>query len=188
MDKKLFDQVQNVLKRRSRKPRNSIDVPVTLFDGLLICNVCGTKYTRHITRKYKNAYIMYNCRRGTGASHYNNRCSNKTSTSESRIETYLLTIFQKELDKHILTIQDIKEAPVVVDTSAIKSRISSLNKKLDKIKDLYLDDLIDKDVYASDYKRILSEIDILTKELHQDNPKMIDKTHIKRLQDMASKR
>ncbi|HBG7416155.1 recombinase family protein, partial [Clostridioides difficile] len=54
-------------------------------------------------------------------------------------------------------------------------------KKLDKIKDLYLEDLIDKETYRKDYEKLQSQLDNITEE---QESQIIDTSHIKKFLDI----
>ena len=60
------------------------------------------------------------------------------------------------------------------DVSDIASQLTKCRNKLDKLKDLYLDDLIDKDAYKAEYARLNGTIAELEKELDSDSDMDMD--------------
>ena len=89
------------------------------------------------------------------------QCDYKKNICENIVESDLLNNIKFEIDKYIVTNTITAQAPPLeIDTS----KINSLYKKLEKLKDLYLDDLIDKDSYKRDFQKYSSELEKLEKE------------------------
>ena len=60
------------------------------------------------------------------------------------------------------------------DVSDIASQLTKCRNKLDKLKDLYLDELIDKDAYKAEYARLNGTIAELENELDSDSDMDMD--------------
>ena len=103
------------------------------------------------------------------------KCNNNVSVREDYIENYLLKNLFKEFNKYKLNAKIQKE----IVTSSNPQRIKLLEKKVAKLKDLYLDDLIDKETYKKDYTKYTKEIEKLkeTKIITENR----DLSHIEKL-------
>ena len=82
------------------------------------------------------------------------KCSNKTSIREENIESFLLNNIKKIAKGYIVKNTIVNHKPHK-DNSA---KIKELESKIFKLKDLYLEDLIDKDTYKRDYLKLTSEL------------------------------
>ena len=60
------------------------------------------------------------------------------------------------------------------DIQDLQNRLVKARNKLDKLKDLYLDDLIDKDAYRAEYARLNGIISDLENEINNDSDFDID--------------
>ena len=103
-------------------------------------------------------YICDNAtRRKPGTMEY--KCTNHKSVKESEIEEYLLENVKK-IAKNYITKNVVDGDTKVKDNS---KEIKNIERKMNKLKDLYLDDLIDKETYKNDYKKLTDEINNLKK-------------------------
>ena len=64
----------------------------------------------------------------------------------------------KEAEKYIVKTKEIISNIKVIDNS---DKIKNISAKIDKLKDLYLDDLINKETYKKDYTRYIKELEQL---------------------------
>ncbi len=153
MDDELFYQVQNLLKRHE-KNSSAHSVP-SVFSGLVYCGSCGARMTKHQENRTKNILMRYRCYNvnkyivGTSEK----VCTNTQIIREDEIEQYLLKNLKNEFEKFKASIKTIK--PIFIDNTQTKKNIE---KKIYKLKDLYLDDLIDKETYKKDYQRLTAEL------------------------------
>lgn len=153
----LWNQVQNLRKRKTISKGQPI---IDKFSGLVYCYNCNNRMCKKIDNRCKNKVVRYICdnsyRYLPGTT--KNRCPNRGSIREENIEKYLLENLKKELDKYKIkvNVQQVQQTKKK-DVDSIKK----LEKKLSKLKDLYLDDLIDKDTYSKDYKRYSIELEQL---------------------------
>ena len=156
IDEQLFDAVKEMRKFKSmRKPTN---YPY-MFNSFIICGECG----HHINADYHfqcgKPYVYYRCRYARDAK-YAGVCNNRTRLNEKQIEEWLLANFISEMENYNFKLSQQKKVPEK-DTSKIK-------KKMEKRKDLYLNDLIDRNVYEKDYtalKAELSKIESINKSI-----------------------
>lgn len=181
IDEKTFYLVQDLLKKKRRISKNSKNPPLTLFDGIIRCSKCGGLLSRHIAYREYGTYISYRCWKSNRFSSKKGeqfRCTNKTSVSESKIEKMLLESFRQQAQKKIA--ENTVESKPVKNTFVDNS--PAIRKKLEKLKDLYIDDLIDKEDYKKDYKRLTNELEKIEKEkLKFSSPKPKDLSKVQQL-------
>lgn len=176
IDKKLFDKCQEIRKKRTNfGNQKGVYHGTSIFAGKLFCAHCGKKY-------YSN--------RDRGRQYYN--CSTKkfkgTSycASDNIDNDFLEELCLKEIEKHILSLKS-KEILIRYGLLAIKYQLQqteTLNvdaQKLlkqknrvaeeeKKLLDLYMDNLISKNVYEEKYKAIKEKMrDIYIKENAKEN-------------------
>lgn len=137
VDEHTFKTAGKVLESRSQRHVRSDRVYI--FSGLIICPRCGRK----LTALTSNGYKYYRCQR-----HVDGRCEG-CHVSEVKLENYLLDHLISEVGKVNLTIRKKQKRPV--DTNKLKA-------KLNKLTDLYLNDLIDRDKYEFEFKQTQTAI------------------------------
>ena len=129
--------------------------------------------TKKQDNRVKNKLIRYCCdnatRRKVSSMEY--RCSNHKLIRESYIEEYLLNNICNLAENYICK-NTVSSTAEKKDNS---NQIKSLEKKLNKLKDLYLDDLIDKETYSNDYKKINTQLNNLKIEEHVEIKKDLSK-------------
>ena len=132
-----------------------------IFSGLMVCNECGYKMTScHINviskRKsgkiYKYRYPAYKCAQNS----VYKRCSNGGETRELRIEEYLLANIRKVLENYIAEYESHNIASV--DN---RTRKANIRKKIERLKDLYLNEAITLDEYKIDRAKFEQQLDEL---------------------------
>lgn len=136
-----FDEVQKMLK--SRSVRKNHTNRYYLFSGLIVCKECG----RNMVGAYRTAgnspeYYGYRCQRAF----LNHLCVNRHYLSEKKLEQWLIANLESEFGR-ITVKKEPKKRKKKVDTASIK-------RKLERLKDLYVDGLIDKQTYLEDYKKL----------------------------------
>lgn len=137
IDRKTFDRVQEI--RSERAPRATKSDRVYLFSGLARCAVCGRRLSAHALKDVQ----YYRCPRASDSG----ICSNRRHVRESNIEQYLLDNIGAELIKIRTRAKKVKPP----DTAAIK-------RKMDKLTDLYMSDLITREKYEADYKALRTRL------------------------------
>ena len=158
----LFDDVQRKLSINVKSSQKYSYV----FAGLLKCR-CGHAYTgamqstRRGDRVYK--YPIYRCT----AAYPNKRCSNRKTVNEHTLERYLLDNIKPLLSEQIAE-YEIAASPAVDNAQ----RRATLLKKIDKLKELFVNDLITLEEFKTDkaeYMRQISELrdDVPVKDLSE---------------------
>lgn len=153
VDIELWNTVQNLKTKKTITKKNNID---DIFSGLVYCNCCKCRLCKKIDNRTKNRLVRYVCdnsyryKPGTKIK----KCSNSNIVREDYIETYLLENILLELEKFKIK-SEIEEKTIVNNNP---QKIKSIENKILKLKDLYLDDLIDKETYKKDYEKYSKEL------------------------------
>lgn len=144
-----FNKIQSILKNRNIKytPTKRIFI----FTGLLICKECNHKMVANAQiRNYKSGkveYILYKCNQF----YTRHLCSHNKVIYENKIEEYLLENIEAEIKKIICEYE--LEA---VQESKPKINKTNIRKKLEKLKELYVNELIDIEMYKTDYNNYMA--------------------------------
>ena len=148
IDEKTFAETQRILNGRivKRSPTRT----VYLFSGLVYCGVCNHRMTGVKTKP-----LSYRCN-----NHYElRRCSNNGYQNEEKLENYLVTHIAEIVTGQTAQYEaEIKKPPV--DRAAIQ-------RKLDRLKDLYLDGDIDKDKYKEERDKLTPLLDVQPTTRHK---------------------
>lgn len=159
IDQETFDHVQSILSERAQRNAHFKSERVYLFTGMVYCAECGNRLSAHtVDRKY----IYYRCTKYDKL----HQCSHKHRTSELILEDWLVRNLRSQYADYNARIEATFRARPAVDTTLIR-------RKMEKLKDLYLNDLIDRESYVQDYtalKQTLEELE--TPE--QQAPKPVD--------------
>lgn len=132
-----FKKTQEILNVRSQ--RNTFTGSVFLFTSIMYCKECGSRIKASRVKGMAYYSCYKHCEFG------NSVCTNRKHPSERTIETYLLTHVENAIRDY--NIEITKEQGQPKDKEKIR-------KKMEKLKDLYLDDLISKEVYERDYRAL----------------------------------
>lgn len=149
----LWNTVQNLRTKKTITKKNDVD---DIFSGLLYCNCCQCRLCKKIdnrTQKRTIRYVCDNSYRYKPGSRIK-KCINSNIVREDYIEKYLLENILIELERFKIK-SEIKEKIIVNDNP---QKIKTVENKIIKLKDLYLDDLIDKETYKKDYEKYSKEL------------------------------
>ena len=157
MSDDLFYAVQNLFKKREKISSRTSNL--SLFSGLVFCNLCNGRMCKKQDNRSKTKLIRYCCdnasRRKVGSMEY--KCDNHKLIREEYIEKYLLDNIINLAKKHISINSVISTKPI----KDISKEIKQIENKILKLKDLYLDDLIDKNTYKADYEKLNKKLNEL---------------------------
>lgn len=141
IDKAMFDRAQAL--RLESSPRNPSTGRVYLFSGLCRCAACGRKMSAHANGGGRWAY--YYCRK----QQMDKACDGRRSVSEQKIERHLTDNLLAQVEAVNLSIRKRREKPVDV---------AALQRKADKLADLYVNDLISREKYELEYRALMDRI------------------------------
>jgi site-specific DNA recombinase len=171
MEDNLFYNVQNLLKKKEKIV--GYNKSFSIFSGLIYCNICQKRMSKKQDNRTKNKLMRYVCdnayRLSSGS--LDHKCSNNRLIRESVIEQYLLynlcDVVAREKTAYNLKVQVESASNTSVDNS---QKIKNIENKINKLKDLYLDDLIDKETYRKDYTELNKELNALKNTIVSEIP------------------
>lgn len=161
IDRELFEDVQRLLKINIKDGKKHDYI----FSGLIVCNDCGHimsgcqqrchgRLRMDGTRKiYK--YNSYRCRHGVTL----HRCPNHKVVSESILESIMLERIRPDLEKYISEYEVANQPTIRTD-----AKRRNIENKLQKLKDLYLNDLITMDEFKIDREKLLLQLEEIKAE------------------------
>lgn len=149
-----IEYLQTLRDIRNRYTQHTRKAKYTyIFGGILRCSECGNQLGGIVDpprRGRKTTHYYYRC-----STHANYRkCTNKFSVSELRIEAYILD--------HIVPLARKYKAEYEITSKEIGKRQAekaSITRKLNRLKDLYVNELIDMDTYKKDYTDLKKRLD-----------------------------
>lgn len=170
IDRDTFDLVQEMLSKNQRKARKF----EYIFSGMVWCGDCGRKMTG-TTDEYhakKIRYKVYRC-----MFHYRTipSCGNTRTLNEAKLEKYLVENIKNLAFAEINEGKD-KERP------DYEKQIESLERKIERLKDLYVNELITLDEYKHDVASYRADIERFRKDMRKYAND--DKSALKRLVGM----
>jgi DNA invertase Pin-like site-specific DNA recombinase len=142
MTKERFDNMRRLLDKNIRQRKNN---HTYIFSGLIICDECGYS----MAGNHNNGHSYYRC----ANHHANKRCNNGGGTNEVFIENYLLENVERLLEDYIVKVKTLEE-----NSKPVKSNKKEIEKKLQKLNDLYVNSFIDMAKYKQEYELLQSQI------------------------------
>ncbi|HWQ59269.1 MAG TPA: recombinase zinc beta ribbon domain-containing protein, partial [Clostridia bacterium] len=160
IDRASFEIAQSAMRERAQRNGSTRTDWVYLFAGLVYCAECGNRLSVHTVDK---KYIYYRCTRYDKL----HMCVHKKRTSELVLEEWLLNNMLSRVsafNTHIAS----------ADTPRVGADESKIKRKMEKLKDLYLNDLIERPEYEAEYIALRDTL-IATKQ-EAPAPQQIDLT------------
>lgn len=157
------EQFEEIAANRRRAERKSTADRVYLFTGLLYCPVCGRRFG---SRTYQSTAhpggsldgIYYNCR----GKYNNGDCTNSVNIRERAIEACLLENVDEEMRRFVVEVGRMGAAEE--EQRDFQAERAKLRKKLTRLKDLYVNDIIDLELYRKDYEVLNARLEALAAE------------------------
>ena len=152
IDKDTFALVQKLLNRNVRQSKTR----TYIFSGLCTCRNCGRRMigTTDRNKSKGTRYKIYIC-----SGHYRaiQDCINSKSLNEKKLEKYLVENL-KELAFADISVKDKRKA------TNYDKKIANTEKKISRLKELYLNELITLDEYKHDLAAYKADIDAFSAE------------------------
>lgn len=155
-----FERIQNLSER------NVYFAPsgrIYLFTSMLKCAECGHNLAGHVATHRKANQHYYRCNQYT----LRGRCSHNKSAREDYVEQWLLdnisTEFRKCRIEWEMRVAKKKQYASSIDRAAIK-------RKLKKLKELYVNDLIDLEDYRKDYQTYTAALNQTLNQAKEEPP------------------
>ena len=162
--KKLFDEAQDILKRRGKPDRKPQNEP-RAYCGLLSCASCHMMITgEYKVKKQKNGniheYIYYHCTKKSKL-----KCPEpciRQETLDNQISSLIQNVsLPKDWAEELLRMaHDEHETSAQSLTTRVKEKeqkISSISQRLERLLNGYLDQDIEKEVYRIEKAKLLSQ-------------------------------
>ncbi len=174
ISKKLFDEVQATLAKRGR-PQKGATAP-QIFCGLLRCATCSLAITAEKKVKHQkngniHEYIYYRCTR----KHKTIRCT-EPAVKEPDLAIQLTEILNsyampkswaEQLEIMLAADEKKAEQSSGVFVASAQTRLASLQSKLQRLLDGYLDQDIEQTVYRTKQAELMSEKKSLEEQVSQ---------------------
>ena len=145
VDKDTFD-LANLMLSRNVKSNTKRDY---IFSGLVRCPVCGRRMAG-ATYPQKN-WAKYVCNYSKAG-----QCDYHHTHGEKKIERFILSTYQHDLESRYLQIKSVNHT----DNSA---KVAAIYRKIDRLKELYVNELIDIREYKKDLESYKNEIKSLSR-------------------------
>lgn len=173
-----FDEMQRILDTRCVK-RTPTGINY-VFTSMLICGECGNRLGSCYNARGEGRSQRITCYRCSRHSK-NNSCGFNAVIMEKTIEQYLFKNGIKELDKYKEQYDfRVSEQKKKKNSGTTEKTAERIRKKLGKLKDLYVNDLINIEDYKKDYDDLNKQLaDLLTEAQEEETP--VDIEEIKKL-------
>lgn len=144
------DKIQTMRRRSVRKSNQN---RVYLFSGLIVCGSCGRRMSGKMNASAANPF--YNC-----PLHYGSYvgCENRVNMNEKKLALHLFDKLDLKLQEARIAVE---KAELASRDKNYKSEIAAIKRKLTRLKDLFLVDMIDMDEYQADYKSLTAKLEEL---------------------------
>lgn len=163
----LWEDVQRKLKINIKSNNRQ----VYLFSGLICCAECGRHFGANTRRRQRGncLTISHNYRCVAYWQKIPKTCDNSKIIAESVLERYLIEHIRPMVQDLILQYEVEEQAR---DRTA--DRIAAIERKLSRLKELYINDLIDLDAYKADRAALMAEIEDLQGRATEGRTKAAD--------------
>lgn len=166
-----FNKVQILLKKNQRK--RDCEKHEFLFSGLLKCAECGFKMSGKYCKDFPpNCTYYYLC----SNARLKKRCDMHKQLNEVKIEKKLLEQIQTEINQFIDKNKILKQEKR--NTRNIAKEKEKLNRQLEKLRDLYINDLIQIEHYEKQYRELTLKLNDLKEEPIEEE-KEVDYSELK---------
>lgn len=144
-----FALAQSIMAERStRHSGDFTQKHIYLFTGIVFCAECGRRLSVTMSHVHGGEYVYYKC-----PSYAARSCVHRRREREKDLEQYMVDhIISGCINYNVEIAQQNASNQQTVDKAAIK-------RKMKKLKDLYLSDLIERDVYAKDYTSLRKQLE-----------------------------
>ena len=166
IDEDTFNLSSSIVKVRAEKFDGTRSDRVYLFTGLIFCSSCGHRMTTYsCANKTKDGhgkiFIYYRC-----PGHTARVCDMEKQINQDKLEKWLLDNIKSEAEQYILQISNKRKTRVQSGNEAAK-----ITAKIEKLKDLYLNDLIPRDMYEKDYHALTARLaDLQAPKIPEKDP------------------
>lgn len=147
LDEDTFYRVQKLLKKNVKEYHASGIKRDYIFSGLLVCGECGFKMSGGTQGKSRNYLRQYRCKQHTTEK----KCSMSAAIYEEHLENYLKENISLIMENAIVSSTRVKKERKKKESIEIKN-------KMNKLVDLYMNDMIDKKKYTLEYNTLNEQL------------------------------
>lgn len=158
ISEEIFNKVQLLAKRNVRVNTGRIFI----FSGIVKCACCGGSYGG-VMGSSNHLYKYYRCTRQTAHTF----CTNSKRKSEKQIESYLLENARDLMSEYVVRLEAKQK-----EKKQQKSNRKQIEKKIDRLKELYINDMISMDEYKHDREAL--EAQIIDETYQEEKKKNMD--------------
>lgn len=162
-----FERVQKLLDNNIKHTPSG---RIYIFTGLVICSLCGHRMTSSSALKKSDArrYYYYRCPEHHQRS---KKCPHNKQINEEALERYLLDNLDRDLNDYIVRqFEQIKKQPK--KSANDKDKIQA---KLKKLKELYVNDMIDMQEYKADYDMYMRQLEEIPEQPQLETPDRLER-------------
>ncbi|MCK1187768.1 recombinase family protein [Streptococcus uberis] len=172
ISKKTFELAQIERERRkqyfSKKFKNTSPFKAKyMLSGLLRCGCCGQPLISNVQRKSANGRtnIFYQCKE-----RYNKDLS-KRCTESGRFRKEILEEFViNELSKIKINnkyVENFSKDEPKIDINNLKKEINSIEQKLEKVSELYIDGIVTRDILIKKSEKLIKQKEFIQKQIDE---------------------
>ncbi|MBR4857132.1 MAG: recombinase family protein [Bacteroidaceae bacterium] len=144
-----WEIIQSLVNKNARKRKNN---RIYVFSGLIVCDECRTIHSgKTVKRKKVNEYPYYRCNQA----YLHNRCGNRTSLSELKIETYLLENLHALLEAEI---ESVEAAVTDAERQEMINNEKSIRRKQARLKEMYMEDFFTMEEFKQKHAELEAQI------------------------------
>ncbi len=169
VSRELFESVNRQLDMNQKSNVKN----VYLFSGLLVCGECGRKMNsgqkatwgnrrKDGTRIKYTPKSMYSCR----YAYQHPKCKNTKSIREHILEKKLLEMLNDSIREAIKELKTVK-----VNVPDIRKKQQSIERKIDRLKVAYLNEIISLAEFKQDREKLVAELNNLSSETRNNSDK-----------------
>ncbi len=172
VSKEIFEKCQERLNKNKRQPRTDTKRYYLLTD-LIKCGMCGSSYSGNSYRHGRNGkkYYIYTCSNRSAKK----GCKNK-SIRQDLLENFVINVIKnfifdkKRLDELIDKIYSYAQEMMSEKTNELEileKQKNSLQTKINKLLDMYLEDGIDKEILKQKVNDLKAQLDIVQQQINE---------------------
>ena len=158
IEKSVFEEAARINKVGASRCLSDREQYFYIFSGLLFCPVCGRRLGGVGMNKETFNYRYYRCNKYA----LDKACTHKTKVNEAKLEKYLLENIAEEVEKYRVEYElSIKKAK----KPTISKKV--IEGKLARLRELYINELIEIDDYKKEYDSLHSELKKIESQLEE---------------------
>ncbi len=174
IDKNVFDLANQIIDVRSARYDGTRSDRVYLFTGLVFCGCCGRRMTTYACTNSKpngekHTYIYYRC-----PAHTMRTCDMSRQINQDTLEEWICENLKTIVEEYNISLKSKQKRGIKKSIDVPK-----IIAKIEKLKDLYLNDLLTREMYERDYTALSSLLKEAELDERVEEQKPIDTSFLK---------